>query len=200
MGRGGDSGGTRPDSRPLPDLSSFVAFDERLREVPTDRVAIEGALACALRGLAAASAVGDERAIVRLLGYLGNAERMLGNHAQAIAHHGEALRLAECLGDRRSMGVALIRLGETYRCADEFADAERLLQQAVEETRGQPLHDFALQHLGKCLTDRGRFDDAISSLSEALRLRQEKSDTELIASTELALERVRRLCNDPVHE
>jgi HTH-type transcriptional regulator, pleiotropic regulator of extracellular virulence genes len=181
--------------RGLPDLSALVAFDERLREVPADREALERAVAAADKRLAATSAVGDDQARLRLLGYLGNAERVLGNHPQAIAHLREALRLAEHLGDRGSKAAALIRLGEAHRCADEFEEAERLLREAAEATRGLPLHDFALQHLGKCLTDQARFDDAIRSLSEALLLRQKKSDSELIASTELALERARRLCD-----
>jgi tetratricopeptide (TPR) repeat protein len=53
--------------------------------------------------------------------------------------------------------------------------------------------DFALQHLGKCLVEMGRVDEAIACFDRALILRWMKADPELIASTEEALAGARSL-------
>jgi tetratricopeptide (TPR) repeat protein len=175
----------------LPDLAALVTFDDLLREVPTDRPALERAAALASEQLEDPAA--DERERLLILGYLGNVERILGRHGEAIVALRECVELAGRLGDHRAEVVARIRLGEALRCADRLAEAEAVLRAVVEDTQGQPLHDFALQHLGKCLTDEGRAGEAIAVLDEALQLRLHKGDGELVASTELALERARSL-------
>jgi tetratricopeptide (TPR) repeat protein len=139
--------------------------------VPRDRAAVEEAAR-----LARAEAS-------RLLGYLGNAERVLGRGEAAVAAFSESLRLAQ---GARARTVASIRLGEALRCADRPEEAERVLREAL--AGAEPgLRDFALQHLGKTLLDAGRRDEAAECLREALTLRREKGDEALVASTEAAL-------------
>jgi thioredoxin-like negative regulator of GroEL len=58
----------------LPDLYALTQWDERLREVAADPEAIEVAIAAAESQLAR----GEPSAESRLLGYLGNATRVLG--------------------------------------------------------------------------------------------------------------------------
>jgi tetratricopeptide (TPR) repeat protein len=173
----------------LPDLARLVAMDDRLREVATDRAAVEDAANAGRERLREPGLADADR--VATLGYLGNAERILGNHDAAIAALEECLAQAHELDNARALAVARIRLGEALRCADRLAESEDLLRAAVAETDGTPLHDFALQHLGKCLTDRGLTTEATAVLEHALRLRQEKGDPELLASTGAALGRAR---------
>jgi tetratricopeptide (TPR) repeat protein len=147
---------------------------------------VETALAAALADLARAVDAGDRS---RLLGYVGNAERLLGRHAEAIDHLRESVQAAPP-GDVRARAVALIRLGEAYRCADRPDEAERCLREALQlsDDARLDIRDFALQHLGKCLVDAGRHEEATRLLEEALALRRAKGAADLVASTARALE------------
>ena len=161
-------------------------MDDRLREVAADRATVESAVAAARKRLREPGLSGAER--VATLGYVGTAERILGHHDAAVATLEKCLAHAQELDDARALAVARIRLGEALRCADRLAESEDLLRAAVAETKGTPLYDFALQHLGKCLTDEGLTTEATAVLEHALRLRREKGDPALVASTEAALE------------
>lgn len=48
--------------------------------------------------------------------------------------------------------------------------------------------DFALQHKGKCLMELDRNFEAKECFKEALKIREQKEDSELIRSTILALD------------
>ena len=175
------------NDRALPDLSELGVFDERLRQIAADPARIEQALARASNELARTE---DDAERARLLGYIGNTERMLGRHEHAIAHLRESAAMAQNCGDRRAHAIALIRLGEAYRCSDRLGDSEEQLRAALTIIADAPLdglRDFALQHLGKCLVEAGRSDEAVPALEEALAIREEKAAADLIASTELAL-------------
>lgn len=70
----------RPD---LPNLNQATAFDERLREIPAQRDAIEQAAARGAALLQEARRGGDAHAILQILGYLGDACRVLGRVEEA---------------------------------------------------------------------------------------------------------------------
>jgi len=163
----------------LPDLASLARMDERLREVPTDRPAVETALAEAERRLAA----GETAALHT---YAGQAARLLGRNESAISHLSRAL-------DLEPSPQARIRLGEAYRCADRPDDALSELTAALAGARETPYEDFALQHLGKALLDAGRGREAVEVLAAALELRRAKGDPLLVESTERALARANEL-------
>ena len=87
-----------------------------------------------------------------------------------------------------------MRLAEARKYNGEHSIAEKLLRKALFWTNAEEFstyRDFALQHLGKCRLEQGAVDDAISLLEEALKLRLKKGDTELINSTERALDMAR---------
>jgi tetratricopeptide (TPR) repeat protein len=163
----------------LPPLGPLVRMDERLREVARDEPAVEAALDVAERRLAAGETA-------ELHAYAGQAARVLHRHEAAIAHLTRALEL-------EPSPRARIRLGEAYRCADRLDEASAELETALAESRQTPLEDFALQHLGKALTDAGRGQAAVDALERALRLRRAKGDPALVESTERALERAAAL-------
>jgi kanamycin kinase len=172
----------------LPDVDAHVRWDERLRHVPTDAAAVERAIELARAELAATD---DLREQCRLHGYLGNAARLLGRDAEALRELGLSLELADRLGDERARAVAAIRIGEAHRCFDRLDEAEKTLRAALDGP--VELRHFALQHLGKTLADRGRAEEAVEVLEEALALRLDAGDAELAASTRLALDRARAL-------
>ena len=179
----------------LPALEAYATDDERLRQVAHDREAVAAAAAQARAALADARRRGDRGSEVRLLGYLGNAMRILGDTDASLGYLRESAGLARELGDERRELIALIRLGETHRCRDEYDDAERVLRDALGRAEAAPALadyvDFALQHLGKALVDRGEAAAAAECLERALAVRRAKGDPELVASTERALERAK---------
>jgi tetratricopeptide (TPR) repeat protein len=173
----------------LPDLETLSVFDDRVRGVARDAEAVRRVIARASAELEEARRRGDRAGEQWLLGYLGNAARLLGEHDAAVARLRESLTLADALGDERRAVVALIRLGEAHRCAGEPRAAEPLLQDALAraEAAAPDLLDFALQHLGKALLDVGDTTRAREHLERALELRHAKGDAELIESTRAAL-------------
>jgi tetratricopeptide (TPR) repeat protein len=165
----------------LPDLEGLSREDARLRWVAADPAAVEAAAA-----EAEARLDDPEADRLRLLGYLGNAYRLLGRHTDAVAAHEQARDLAASAGVIRAYAVALVRLGESYRCADRFVEAEGVLRQALAVAPPGVGH-FALQHLGKTLLDRGAAAEAEGVLDEALDRRLAAGDAALVRSTERAL-------------
>ncbi len=152
----------------LPDLKRLAEWDERLRERAADVDAVERGLAMGLT-------------------YVAHAYYLLGRYDEAIA----ALTKAR---DVSPGPAATIRLAEAHRGAGELAEAERLLRDVLP-TAG-PREHYALQHLGKTLVDAGRPGEAVALLERALEQRRELGDAELVASTELALERARAVGSD----
>ncbi|MGH3679376.1 MAG: hypothetical protein ACRDT2_03700 [Natronosporangium sp.] len=140
----------------LPDLTSLIAFDDRLRMVPTDRAAL------ALAVDALREAAGRDRsdspgpAVLRRLGV---GLIALGRAEQAIPVLGRAVALAVASADRRAEVAARINLGDGHRYAGDAMAAQEQYGLALELARSSvpELVDFALQHLGKALLEYGRY-------------------------------------------
>lgn len=140
--------------------------------------------------LPAARDAGDMAERLHLLGQVGNDQRALGNLIEAEMFLTEAVALARKVGDSQREAANLIRLATARQYGGRHADAEAMFREAVALTTSGPAsdyEDFALQHLGKCLVEMGRIDEAIACFDRALVLRWMKADPELIASTEAAL-------------
>ncbi|WP_139234645.1 hypothetical protein [Alicyclobacillus macrosporangiidus] len=182
----------------LPDLRSLTKFDARLREIPTDVDALRAAINQALSELDKAEASQHLDATVGLLGYLGNACRIIGLTTEAIDYLERAVFRCRMLGDRKGELVNTIRLAEARKYNGDYQIAERLLRVALTWTDEEVLSnykDFVLQHLGKCRLEQGAPEDAVQLLQEALKLRLEKGDKTLIESTEQALTLARNMCH-----
>jgi tetratricopeptide (TPR) repeat protein len=181
----------------LPDIRDAVRFDENLREVPRwpDRIAY--AIRRGRKQLQDSRDEGNETQVLRTLGYLTDACRVAGELDAAVGYGQEALERARSAGNRNAEIANLIRLGEAHKYRDEHETAEALFREALaltSENATDPLHDFAHQHLGKCLIDQGRYDEAIEHLEQALTVRRAKGNQPLIESTEqaIALARAKR--------
>jgi tetratricopeptide (TPR) repeat protein len=174
----------------LPDLQSATTDDERLRQVVCDQEAFARGIAVAEERLGAARAECDWVEVARLLGYLGDAYRVLYRLDEAIRVLDEALSLSRQVGDQRLIIANTVRLGEANRYRDDIATAEPLLRDAVQlarESKHVVYEGFALQHLGKCLMDAGEFSEAVSVLKESLAIRRASGRDDLVSSTERAL-------------
>lgn len=174
----------------LPDLQGASLMDARLRQVVADRSLLDRARPVAESHITDAQRRGDEPALVRALGYLGEVDRIAGRFAESQMVLERALDIATRRGERRMRVATLIRLGELNRCRDRVDAAEALLREALDGSSDPDCADyrhFALQHLGKTLLDAGRFGDAVETLETALAVRRDLGEPSLIASTEQAL-------------
>jgi tetratricopeptide (TPR) repeat protein len=170
------------------------------RPDPVDDETIRERIAANLDRLLAARDAGDMTTRLQLLGQVGNDQRVLGNLIEAEMFLIEAAALARKLGDRRREAMNAIRLATVRQYQGQHAEAEALLRETLSRTRSgdaADYEDFALQHLGKCLVEMGRVDEAVECFDRALVLRWMKADAQLIASTERALHAARALQQSP---
>jgi tetratricopeptide (TPR) repeat protein len=163
-------------------------FAANLREVPDDPEQFALAVRALDRRLATEC---DDRARLRLLGRCGGYLRILGALDEAEGRLQEAVALSRRLSDERALLTNRIRLAHVYQWQRRFADADALFHQVIATCAGRPdlaaLLAFAQQHYGKSLFDRGRYAAAADAFAHALALRRPTGDTDLIASSQLAL-------------
>lgn len=139
---------------------------------------------------------GEMATRLQLLGQIGNDQRALGNLLEADMFLTDAVALARTLGDTRREAMNGIRLATARQYQGQHADAEAIFRAALalaQSGDAADYEDFALQHLGKCLVEMGRIDEAVECFDRALVLRWMKADADLIASTEQALHAAQRL-------
>ncbi|MGE7385604.1 tetratricopeptide repeat protein [Streptomyces sp. NPDC004126] len=174
-------------------LQHLITQDANLRMVPTDRDALTSAAAGLREELRAPATDANRRRM--LARWTGIASIALGDYQSARAFLRQALDLATASGNTRSVVATQLNLGDAYRYAGEAQTADTLYRTALDTARAQQpdLLDFALQHYAKHLMERGDLDAARAYLGEVLRLRQAKGDTELIESTQAAVDRVEML-------
>lgn len=102
---------------------------------------------------------------------------------------------AVAAGNSRSVVATELNLGDAYRYAGDLDTADALYRAALDTARSAypELVDFALQHFGKHLMEKGELAAARTHLQESLQRRIAKGDTELIESTGAAIRRVEML-------
>ncbi|MFD4658949.1 tetratricopeptide repeat protein [Kitasatospora sp. NPDC058444] len=176
-------------------LDHLITHDDNLRMVPTDRnelASAVGRLREELRGLPEGSDPARTRVLTR---WIGIGQMCLGRHEDAHMFLRRSLDLAAETGNTRAVVATGLNLADAYRYAGDVQTADALYRSALSDARGRhpELLDFALQHTGKHLMERGDLADAQVHLQEAMRLRIAKGDAGLVESTQAALARVEML-------
>ncbi|WP_189916463.1 tetratricopeptide repeat protein [Kitasatospora xanthocidica] len=159
--------------------------------VPSDRDELTtavGRLHEELRALPEESDPARARVLTR---WIGIGRMCLGHHEEARAFLRQSLDLAAAIGNTRAVVATGLNLGDAHRYAGDAQTADALYRSALNTARSRhpELVDFALQHTGKHLMERGDLVDAQAHFQEALRLRIAKGDAGLIESTQAALDR-----------
>ena len=180
----------------LIELNKIVYFDQNdfLREKTTDSPKLKQYILAAEELLKYANGYNEK---YFLMGTLGNLYRIYGEPQKAI----DILQV--CLGnavDEKNVSreiVSLIRLGEAYKYNNDPQNALILFNRAVELCKeGVQIYlDFVLQHKGKIFLEMDRISEAKECFKEALRLRKQKGNLELMESTQLALDFLENLKN-----
>ncbi|MFF2040982.1 tetratricopeptide repeat protein [Kitasatospora sp. NPDC058170] len=176
-------------------LQHLITQDEDLRMVPTDRDRLAGAVGEIREDLRMLPPGTDDARRRVLARWAGIGLVSLGDYHDARAFLRQALDLATASGNTRAVIATELNLGDAYRYAGEAETADVLYRKALDTARSRhpELVDFALQHFGKHLMERGDLVPARAHLREAWRLRIAKGDTGLIESTQAALDRVELL-------
>jgi tetratricopeptide (TPR) repeat protein len=167
-------------------------FDEHLRDVPNNadqmRLAVNWLICQQKNSL-------DVPVQQQLLGLIGVYSRMLGDLNSAHDYLQQSLALSEQLEDERSKTVTRIRLAHVYQWQKQYNLCDRLLVEEIYRCQTQPILkpylDFAYQHAGKSKYEQGDYQTAYQYFLQALIIRQQKGNAELLDSTHLALEKTR---------
>lgn len=115
---------------------------------------------------------------------LGKVYMTLGDHAEALGHFQEMLRLAWLQDDARTGGLAYNKMGQSYRALGEydlalahFKNALALFRQ-IEDVRGIAA---SADDIGRVFMARGDMDRAMDRFQEGLRLRRFLNDDRSVA-------------------
>ncbi len=130
---------------------------------------------------------GDAEGRSRILGMRGELLRILGRLDEALVDVRQALELT-AVEDTRVRHM--IRLGTALFYAGDFAAAEPQLRDALHaaEALGDArVTSFAHQHLGKCLAEADRTEEAREQFTLALEVRERLGLDDLADSSRTAL-------------
>ncbi|MET8542604.1 tetratricopeptide repeat protein [Kitasatospora sp. NPDC004799] len=179
-------------------LDHLITHDDKLRMVPTDRDELTSAVDRLHEELRALPEEHDPARTRVLTRWIGIGRMCLGHHEEARTFLRRSLDLAARLGNTRAVIATGLNLADAHRYSGDVQTADALYRSALTNARSThpELLDFALQHTGKHLMERGDLADARTHLQEALRLRLAKGDAELIESTQVALNRVEQLLGE----
>ncbi|MGW6413412.1 tetratricopeptide repeat protein, partial [Streptomyces vinaceus] len=176
-------------------LEHLITQDDALRMIPIDRHQLTGAVEKTREELRALPEGTDPARARPLARWTGIGMMVLGYHQDAITFLRQALDLATTTGNSRAVIATKLNLGDAHRYAGAAGTADALYRQALDAAQKEhpELVDYALQHLGKHLMERGDLKSARAHLWEARRLRMAKNDAGLIESTQAAIDRVELL-------
>lgn len=127
---------------------------------------------------------------------IGNLYRILGEPEKAITYLTFCLNYAKASQQISREIVSLIRLGEAYKYNNNHDEALNQFNVAMERCKSTKIEDyidFVQQHRGKCLMELSRLDEAEECFLEAIKIRKQKGDNDLISSTQKAIDYVRAL-------
>ncbi|MEV4759194.1 WG repeat-containing protein [Micromonospora sp. NPDC049559] len=131
----------------------------------------------------------DNRSRARLLSLRAVVSRILGDLGKALTDARLALTLAEATGELRRIAIAQARLAHVLQWRGDFAEADRLFEEANSSELPDRLRATMHEHAGRSCYDQGRYIEACNHFERALELRKVE-DPDLIARTELALDAV----------
>ncbi|WP_348650063.1 WG repeat-containing protein, partial [Solwaraspora sp. WMMA2080] len=131
----------------------------------------------------------DNATRARLLSLRAVVSRILGDLGKALADAKLALAHAEATGELRRVAIAQARLAHVLQWRGDFAEADRLFEEANSAELPDRLRATMHEHAGRSCYDQGRYMEACNHFERALELRKVE-DPDLIARTELALDAV----------
>jgi tetratricopeptide (TPR) repeat protein len=133
----------------------------------------------------------DNPTRARLLSLRAVVSRILGDLGKALSDGKLAVAHAEATGELRRIAIVQARLAHVLQWRGDFAEADRLFEQANSPELPDRLRATMHEHAGRSCYDQGRYMEACNHFERALELRKVE-DPDLIARTEVALDAVFR--------
>jgi tetratricopeptide (TPR) repeat protein len=143
----------------------------------------------------------DDYERMRLSSITGTLYLILGDYEMAEEHVNMAIASSNNLRDRRAQLRNLMLLAQVYQFRKHFDLADRIFKQIIQACEAnrdasQPNRknlfisdlDTAYHQYGKCLFDQGDYEIALHMFEKAFRIREQKQDESLIASTQHAIQ------------
>jgi hypothetical protein len=131
----------------------------------------------------------DHAARAGLLSVRAEVYRLLGELGMAAAASRLALVHAETAGDPQATVIAQAELAHVLRLRGDFAEADRLFEEAASSEAPAELRSVVHENAGRCCFDQGRHMEALDHFGRAVRLGRE-DDTDLAERIEVSLEAV----------
>jgi hypothetical protein len=135
------------------------------------------------------SASDDNVSRARLLCLRAEVYRLLDELGMAAAASRLALAHAEAARDPYAVVVAQGELAHVLRLRGDFAEADRLFEQAASAEVPELLRCVIHENAGRCCFDQGRYMEALDHFARAIRL-GDPLDLELVERIDVALEAV----------
>jgi len=132
----------------------------------------DSAILCGQQALALARRIGYRRGIVYTLNDLGTVHFYIGDYAEALRFHLEALRTLRLPADRRFQGIAYNGLANVYTKKEDLAEARRYYQLALSTARTAADSALYRSNLGYSLLSTRQFDEAERQTRAALAIYQ----------------------------
>jgi tetratricopeptide (TPR) repeat protein len=115
--------------------------------------------------------------------------RLLGELGLAAAASRLALAHGEASGDVRAMVIAQAELAHVLRLRGDFAEADRLFEEAASSEAPEVLRCVVHENAGRSCFDQGRQMEALDHFARAIRL-GEPDDIDLVERIDVSLEAV----------
>ncbi len=115
--------------------------------------------------------------------------RLLGELGMAAAASRLALVQAESSGDVQAIVIAQAELAHVLRLRGDFAEADRLFEQAAGSEAPELLRSVVHENAGRCCFDQGRHMEALDHFARAVRLGA-ADDVDLVERIGVSLEAV----------
>lgn len=131
----------------------------------------------------------DHVARAGLLSVRAEVYRLLGELGMAAAASRLALAHAETAGDAQALVISQAELAHVLRLRGDFAEADRLFEQAASSEAPEVLRSVVHENAGRCCFDQGRHMEALDHFGRAVRLGR-PDDTDLAERIEVSLEAV----------
>jgi hypothetical protein len=115
--------------------------------------------------------------------------RLLGELGMAAAASRLALAHAESAGDVQAMVIAQAELAHVLRLRGDFAEADRLFEEAASSEAPELLRSIVHENAGRSCFDQGRHMEALDHFARAIRL-ADPEDIDLVERIDVSLEAV----------
>lgn len=172
------------------------SYGDDLREVPEDSEQMRKGLDW-LQDKIVELGPDDTKKAAVLLSQIGGYARIMGDLDLSEKCYLDAIKAFEELKASEQLFAAKLRLAVTFQYQRKFSKSTEIYEKAIKimRTSKSPAVrnylDFALQHYAKQKFEQGFYSEAMDMFMETLELRIVKGDLDLVASTELAINKTK---------